>query len=469
MKKYILSCIVAFLAVAASADDRSVRLADDAIVVENIKVGKADNNTLVVDMDLNLDSLDMPSNVRFVFTPVVKDGSNQRLMPQLVVNGRKQQVMYERHAYKDFEPNTQVVRRKNDTPQTLHYSAVLPYESWMQNANVEIAEDLCGCGDVLEENRHVLHRMRQPVMAYLRPQAEARKARQEKGQAFIDFPVDRIELYPDYRNNPRELQKIIGTIDLVKQDPNVSITGISIHGYASPEGSYEHNTYLAENRALTLKDYVAGKLDIDPNLFSVTSTPEDWDGLFRFFEENNIENKQELLAIARDENLTYDQRDRKMRADYPRAYRYMLDNWYPALRHSDYVVNYSVRPFSVDEAKALLHTKPQQLSLEEMFLVAQTYEPGSDEFNEVFEIAVRMFPDDPTANLNAACAHIERGDYDGAAAYLQKAGDSPYADHARGVIALRQGRIDEARTYFQKAKAGGVPQADENLKLIDLE
>jgi hypothetical protein len=37
-----------------------------------------------------------------------------------------------------------------------------------------------------------------------------------------------------------------------------------------------------------------------------------------------------------------------------------------------------------------------------MYLVAQTYEPGSPEFNEVFDIAVRLFPDDETANLNAA-------------------------------------------------------------------
>ena len=468
MNKYFLSCILAGLTLSALADDRSLRLAEEAITVQNLKVGKTADN-FVLDMDLCLDSLDMPSNERFVFTPIVGDGSNERFMPQLVVNGRKQQIMYQRHGYKDFEEGTQVVRRQNGDPQTLHYSAVLPYEPWMQNANVEIAEDLCGCGDILEQNRTLIHRLRRPLIAYLRPQAEARKARHEEGRAFLDFPVDRIELYPDYRKNPRELEKILSTIELVKKDPNVSITGISIHGYASPEGNYAHNEYLAENRAKTLKDYVAGRLDIDESLFRVESTPEDWEGLLRYLRENNIENKEELLAIAQDEDLTYDQRDLKMRATYPQAYRYMLDNWYPALRHSDYVVNYSVRPFSVDEAKELIHTKPQQLSLEEMYLVAQTYEPGSKEFNEVFEIAVRMFPDDPTANLNAACTRIEREDYDGAEAYLRKADSSPYVDHARAVIALRRGQTEEARTLFRKAQQGGVPEAAENLKLLDLD
>ena len=81
----------------------------------------------------------------------------------------------------------------------------------------------------------------------------------------------------------------------------------------------------------------------------------------------------------------------------PASYRYILDNIYPRLRHSDYTVTYTVRPFSIEEAKEILKTKPQQLSLQEMFLVAQTYEPGSPEFNEVFDIAVRLFPDDETA------------------------------------------------------------------------
>jgi len=32
-----------------------------------------------------------------------------------------------------------------------------------------------------------------------------------------------------------------------------------------------------------------------------------------------------------------------------------------------------------------------------MFLVAQTYEPASGEFKEVFDIATRLYPDEPIA------------------------------------------------------------------------
>lgn len=466
--KYMLFALCAALTAGAAQAQRTTgtRLAATQVAVENTRVEHTDNN-LVVSMDLVLDSLELPSNMRFVFTPIVRNAEEERFMEPVVVNGRKQQIMYEREDYKQYSAQTTVVRRKNETAQTVRYTAVLPYESWMKNADVAVYEDLCGCGDLLDQNRTVVRRLRTPLLAFIRPQAEPSKDREMHGQAFIDFPVDRIELFPDYRNNPAELQKIIQSINVVKEDRNTSITSIEIHGYASPEGTYEHNTYLAENRARTLTDYVRRLVRLDSDLFHVTSTPEDWDGLRKRVVEGNLTHGSEILALIDDVSLEPDPKEWKIKTTYPEDYRFMLDTWYPALRHSDYVVRYKVRAFSVEEAKALLHTKPQQLSLEEMYLVAQTYEPGSPEFNEVFQIAVRMYPDDPTANLNAACAALSVENYDAARRYLERAGNSPQAVHARGVVAMQEGRLAEARNLFDQAAKAGVPEAAENLKNLD--
>ena len=108
---------------------------------------------------------------------------------------------------------------------------------------------------------------------------------------------------PDYRENPRELNKIIQTINLVKEDKNTTITGISIHGFASPESPYEHNAYLAENRARTLKDYVRKLLHLEDRIFSVEFTPEDWDGLRKYVAESALEHKTEILALIDDTKL----------------------------------------------------------------------------------------------------------------------------------------------------------------------
>lgn len=452
---------------AAQTKCKDAKLAGKTVTVKNVRVENTNNN-MVVNLDLNMDSLDLPSNMRLVFTPMVTNNTEQRLMPQIVVNGRKQEISYKRKGYKDFADNAVVVRRKNNTAQTLHYSAVLPYEKWMKNADVVVAEDLCGCGDIKDQNTVELKRMRTPFMPYMRPEAEAQKVRHEQGRAFIDFPVDKITLYPDYRNNPRELDKIVSTINLVKNDKNTSITNVEIHGYASPESPYEHNAYLAENRAKTLKDYVRKLVNIDDKTFSVASTPEDWEGLREYVAKSNLDNRDAILKLIDDNTLDPDAKEWKIKSTYPADYRVMLDSWYPALRHSDYVVSYSVRPFSVEEAKEIMKTKPQQLSLEEMFMVAQTYEPGSREFNEVMATAVRMYPDNQTANINAACTRMELGDLEGAKIYLDKAGNSPEALHAKGVLAMLEGKNEEARQLLQKAKEAGAQGVDKNLQILDM-
>ena len=207
-------------------------------------------------------------------------------------------------------------------------------------------------------------------------------------------------------------------------------------------------------------------VNLDDRLFTVSHTAEDWDGLVSYIRESNLDNKDAILGIIADKSLTPDAREWKIKSSYPKDYRFMLDTWYPALRRSDYRVNYTVRPFDVEEAKQIIRTKPQLLSLEEMFLVAQTYEPGSDDFNEVMEVAVRMYPGDETANLNAACTRLNMGDADGAKPYLDKAGTSPQAVNARAAYAYLKGDYDTAERLYQQAAEAGVAEAKTNLENI---
>ena len=114
--------------------------------------------------------------------------------------------------------------------------------------------------------------------------------------------------------------------------------------------------------------------------------------------------------------------------------------------------------------KIIIWNRPQQLSLSEMFAVANSYETGSKEYNDVFEIAVRMYSSDPVANLNAANISIGKGDYESAKKYLSKAGNSAEAIHARGVIKLIEGDLDGAETLLKQAKEAGVIDAAANLR-----
>ena len=453
-------------ATALAQNCQEVKLASDKIKVSNVQVAQQ-NNALSVSMDLNLDSLYLPSNLQLVYTPVFKTRQGEIKMPEIVINGRRQQIMFERGVGKkqlNLSPEALVVRRTNKKVQTVNYSASIPLSGQVKNYDLNMHEDLCGCGNMEEGNDFNLRHRRQPQAVFVRPAVEAVKVRHLDKRAYIDFPVNRIELHADYRRNPAQLDSIVRTINALKDDKNLEVSAINIHGYASPESPYSHNDYLAKNRAKTLTDYVRRMVALPTQLFTVSSTAEDWDGLRNYLKDSNLEHKAEILAIANNEKMDPDAREQKIKKLYPSEYRFMLDTWYPALRHSDYRITYKVKPFDVAEAKEIIKTKPQQLSQEEMFLVAQTYELGSKEFNDVMEIAVRMFPENETANLNAANTRLNAGDADGAKFYLDKAGNSPEALNARGVYESLKGNDQQARHYFALAAKAGVKAAQENLE-----
>ena len=121
-------------------------------------------------------------------------------------------------------------------------------------------------------------------------------------------------------------------------------------------------------------------------------------------------------------------------------------------------------------------TSPEKMSLNQMFRVANLYPEGSDDFNRTIGIALRYYADDPVANLNAAVAALrEANEPDVAQAreeellaeaerYLAKAGDTPEAENARGLLAAKRGDLDAARSHFMSA--GSLPEAMRNLQLL---
>ena len=429
---YILPFLTLAVSPCRGQECKGVSIANSSIKVENVRVSNVDKQ-LTLSMTLNLDQLQMPTNNQFVLTPTISTADGDVAMPKIVVNGSRQHIMLQRDHRKRYAADTYIVKRVNGKPQQIEYLRSTTYDKRLANYKVLMSEDLCGCGDALANKSYELVEYRRPTAKLVRPKVVAEKIRELDKRAYIDFPVNRTELNPLYRRNPEQLDSIIRTINTLKEDNNLTVLAVNIHGFASPEGRFDNNDRLAKGRAQTLTQYVQRMVQLDEGIFTVSHTAEDWDGLRKFVAESNIEHKQQILDLANDTSLKEDEREAKIKAAYPDEYRFLLTACYPALRHSDYHIKYKVRPFNVEEAKALIHTRPQLLSQNEMYMVAQTYEPGSKEFGEIMEIAVRMFPDDPTANLNAACTRLNAGDAEGAKPYLDKAGDSEEAKAARKV------------------------------------
>jgi len=148
-------------------------------------------------------------------------------------------------------------------------------------------------------------------------------------------------------------------------------------------------------------------------------------------------------------------------------YRYLLKYIFPSLRVAICKVNYEVRDFSVEEAKEIIKTRPQNLSLNEMFLVANTYPTGSQEFIDVFETAVRMYPQSEIANINAATAALSRNDLVSAERYLGMVNSNknlPEYNNAMGILMLMKGDYELSKKYLKVAEQSGLDAARGNLE-----
>ena len=467
MKTICLYSLLALLPLVPVAADEVKRLPGGA-EVSGVDIRKQ-RDSVVIRMNLNLSGMEVGRNRSIVVTPLFYAEGEEEWLPAIEVMGRTRYLYYQRNEeslYAD-SPYTIIKKDKNATQQ-VGYQVSVPYRKWMDRASLVVAEDTCQCGEVSKGNSILLAQadlVFTPRLAYISPQAETRKARALSGEAYLDFPVNKTVIYPEYRRNTAELAKIRATIDTIRTDKDFSITRISLKGYASPEGRYAANVRLSEGRTDALKDYLMSEYGFEASLFRTNAGAENWAGLRKYVAQSGLADKEAILAII-DSEEEPDAKEQRIRREHAASYRTLLQDCYPALRRTDYTVDYVIRGFNVEEAKEVIKTRPQNLSLQEMFAVAQTYQPGSEEFNHVFDVAVRMYPDDPTANLNAANALLERKEAEQALRYLEKAGNSPQADNARGVALILLERYDEALPCLQRAAQAGIREAEENLKYI---
>lgn len=471
---YILAAALVVLSPAAMAQN-SV-LSNAVKVVCNDAVQRGDS--LYLDAVITLNNSSVKTCKSLELTPVVEVGDKKEGFLSVLRNGRIRHKVYTREIKLNNLveiPHYSVAKvNKDQTEEVICYQAAIGWEDWMKDAKISLAADLCGCGQEDANKLLIADHIRrrpdaryevQPTLAYITPVAETEKHRAEVGTAYLDFQVGKSQILPDFRNNAAELDKINSTIRSVTSDKNITPKGIMLKGYASPEGSYASNDRLSDNRVKALRDYIRSKNDFPQSFFALENEPEDWAGFkAQLVADSEVPARDEVLGII-DSDLQPDRKEAKLRAlKGGSVFSYVLINIFPSLRRSEYRIDYTVREFTVEEGREIIKTHPQQLSLSEMFAVANSYETGSKEYNDVFEIAVRMYSSDPVANLNAANISIGKGDYAAAKNYLSKAGDSAEAIHARGVIKLIEGDLDGAEVLLKKANDAGVIGAANNLR-----
>lgn len=446
-----------------------------SLAIDNAAV-RADDATLDFSFIIDPSSYNIGSNRQLTLTPVITSGDSIAAMPPVVIAGRNR--YYHLLRRPEAMPAGAILLRSG-SKDALNYASSLPMQQWMLLSQVEIKADESGCCGAPERDDRVSVAqldLRPAVFevpksySVMAPAASDNKTIELSGSAYIDFRVNRTEIDPSYRRNPEELAAIMATIDTVVGNPDATINRIEIKGFASPEGKYANNERLAKGRTEALKNYVSKTYGFEPDIFATSFEPEDWDGLRRYLEKSALASRNEMLEIAKSTKLSPDEKDNTLRRRFPADYKFLLDNVYPGLRHSDYKVNYTIRTYTdINEIRRIMEERPGNLSLNEFYLLAHSYTPGSDEYNRVFDTAVRVYPNDPVSNLNAAAVAVNRGDFKGAERFLDRCNDRPEAAYLRGVALARQGMYAQALPFLKTAKAAGIAEANaplENLNKI---
>ena len=453
----------------------------ESIQVENRQVTKSGSNVRV-QMDIRLDDLHMKKQHSVQLFPVIRsaDGVREQALRPVHMDGKIRSKVWKRRATLEKEPSrneTARLRRRNGKAQSLHYEAEIPYEPWMLNGSLELRADVTGCADCDEGHETLttgnILPYREPVyeMAVVQqPETEMVKRRSEVRTARLQYRQDSYQVLPHYKNNRAELDKVQASIDAVKQDANLTITGIYVTGYASPEATVAYNRVLSERRARTFTEYVQQRNpELDESLWHVEGKGEDWDGLRKVVEQYpDLLKQDEVLRIIDECDGDQDACEERIKALVPPdIYQRVLNEMYGPLRRNEYRIEYNVRHFDLAEAKQLLKSRPDLLSVAEIQQVADSYGKDTPEYREALRIAADTYPDNTTAINNYALSLIEAGDHEAAIRLLEpQAKDNGSLLNLLGVAQFKAGHLDKAEEAFRKAANAQYAAAQDNLRKL---
>lgn len=434
---------------------------------------------LTIQLYMDLSSIVLPKQLIISQTPVIEstDLSREYSFDPIIITGAVRNKVFQRQK-KDYLPEGKeplmYITWKNKEKQLYPIILTVPYEEWMRNAKLTFREEVSGCAhcDLGKKETVLVNNILSPIynpsyaLQYVMPEAEPIKHRSETHAAHLNFRVGKYELLRDFENNASVLTQVDKIVTEIRGDENLTIQSLEITGYASPEGNYNSNLELSKNRTYSFVNYLVRLQQIDESMMKTNWKGEDWDGLRRSVASSSLTDRDAVIRII-DENEDISKRKERLKAlNGGKTYSTLLKDYYPPLRRIEYTFAYVARAFNLDEAKEVIKSKPQHLSLNEMFLVANTHAKGSEEFNRIFDVAVRLFPEDPIANLNAAVQEIEMGALDRAIERLQKI-DCAESNNNLGVAYARKGEYVQAKACFKRAIEQGNNIASSNEQELD--
>lgn len=231
--------------------------------------------------------------------------------------------------------------------------------------------------------------------------------------------------------------------------PNQEIEEINISSYASPEGTYDFNQRLAENREKNTTAYLEGQLKKDKitefGELTKQFTAEDWDGFQQLVAASNIQDKDLILSVL--SNVKDPEVREKEIRNLAAVFETLADQILPQLRRSHITASINTIGKSDEELARLAQNDPKSLTVDEL-LYAATLTDDNNRKAQIYEQATRIYPNDFRGFNNLGKAQFINKDYASAIANLNKAARlAPNSSE----VAMNQGLVQLVNKDFNGA------------------
>lgn len=297
---------------------------------------------------------------------------------------------------------------------------------------------------------------------FLTPAPEKKKTSSLQGSIPLEYPKGQKAKF-DERNYYEAMYKMQSLLHQLKADSHVTVKEIRLTGFTAPDGNFRLNEKMGMQRALGFTDYIRNSRSLGTIPFEVNWVSEDWNRMTQLIEQSEMPFKAAVLDIIRTVDIVNGREAMLMNLAGGSPYEYLAAYIFPQLRRLDYVIEYTRDGLLKDDNQKISYA---DLSLNDFYNLAQAHKRGSDEFNDLIDLAGRLFPDSPVACINAAAVALSKHNTARARGYLMRFATLSEAGNNMGILYLLEGNLDKAEVYLELAKAAGIHQATESLDYI---
>lgn len=255
-----------------------------------------------------------------------------------------------------------------------------------------------------------------------------------------------------------DIVSLMNKLSEASKSTNKEIKGIEVSAYASPDGSTEINTTLAEKREKVAVDYLNKELKKlkAESVIDSKFTPEDWDGFQELMKNSSIQDKNIILNVL---SMYTDPEEREKEIKkISSAFKIIADEILPQLRRSKMKLNIDVIGKSNEQILDLAAKNPSALSVEEI-IYAGTLVDDLNAKAEIYKQAVAIYPNDWRTSNNLGAVKFTQGNYAEATTLFTTAyGLNPKGQETNynmGIASLVNGDKEKAQQYFGNAAGIG--------------